>query len=381
MIHTSDWHLGRSFHRVSMLDAQAGYVDHLVETVRSEKVDLVLVAGDVYDRALPSVDVVSLLDDAISRLAATGAHLVLTSGNHDSAQRLGFGSRVLESGRVHIRTDPARCGDPVIVEDRWGQVAIYPLPYLEPSVVAGPLGASKADHEGVLSAAMSVVSADRASRASGTRSIVAAHAFVVGGEASDSERDISVGGVASAPAGVFAGSDYVALGHLHGRQRISETVRYSGSPLPYSFSEYRQTKGMWLVEFDRRGVSSIDAVESPTARSLAVLRGDLATLLTDPALAVHEHAFLQVTLTDAARPENAMNRVQARFPFAVELRFDPQGRAVDERSYTQRVTGRSDLEVCCGFVDHVRGREVSAGERRLLADALAGVRAIEAEAS
>jgi exonuclease SbcD len=366
-----------------MLDAQASFIDHLVETVRAENVDVIVVAGDVYDRALPSVDVVSVLDDALVRLAATGAHVVLTSGNHDSARRLGFGARILESGRVHVRTDPSRCAEPVVVDDAWGPVAIYPLPYLEPTVVAGTLRAEHTDHEGVLGAAMDAVRADAADRATpsgGPRSVVAAHAFVVGGEPSDSERDISVGGVASVPLGVFDGPDYVALGHLHGRQRLSDRVRYSGSPLPYSFSEHRQVKGSWLVELDRNGLARVDAVPAPVHRPLAVLRGSLEQLLTDPAHAVHASSFCQVTLTDQARPENAMNRLRNRFPHAVELRFAPGGPAASRAGYAERVRGRSDLEVCCGFLDHVRGRGASDGERALFADALTAVRTHEAEA-
>lgn len=381
MIHTSDWHLGRSFHRVGMLEAQARFVDHLVETVRAERVDVVLVAGDVYDRALPSVDVVSLLDDALYRLASTGAHVILTSGNHDSARRLGFGARVLETARVHVRTDPARCADPVLVEDRWGSVAVYPLPYLEPSIVAGPLAATRADHEGVLTAALDGVRADLAARPPGTRSVVAAHAFVIGGEPSDSERDISVGGVASVPAGIFDDLDYVALGHLHGRQRLADHIRYSGSPLAYSFSEYQHVKGSWLVELGPDGVTTVEAVPAPVWRGLAILRGDLTDLLSDPAIAVHEQSFCQVTLTDPARPEAAMRRVRERFPHAVELRFDPRGGASDDRSYTDRVRGLDDLGVCCGFVEHVRGRDADAAERALFSAALADGRAREAEAS
>ncbi len=139
LIHTSDWHLGRTFHRVGLHDAQARFLDHLVEVVAAERVDVVLVAGDVYDRALPAVDTVALLDDALVRLRGAGAQVVLSSGNHDSAQRLGFGSRVMAAGGVHVRTDPRGCGEPVLLEDEHGPVAIYPLPYLEPSLVgSGP---------------------------------------------------------------------------------------------------------------------------------------------------------------------------------------------------------------------------------------------------
>src|SRR5690348_5811791 len=215
-----------------MLDAQAAVIDHLVAVVRSEAVDVVVVAGDVYDRALPGVDVVALLDDALARLAGTGTTVVLSSGNHDSPRRLGFAARLLERSRVHVRTDPARCGDPVLLEDRYGPVAVYPLPYLEPALAGPLLGCDPgAGHETVLGTALSAVREDMSARPAGTRTVVAAHAFVGGGEPSDSERDISVGGVGAVPAGLFAGVDYVALGHLHGRQRLGETVRYSGSPL------------------------------------------------------------------------------------------------------------------------------------------------------
>jgi DNA repair protein SbcD/Mre11 len=374
MLHTSDWHLGRSFHRLDLLREQAEVLDHVVEVVRTEGVDAVVVAGDVYDRALPGVDVVALLDEALARLAGTGAAVVLSSGNHDSARRLGFAARLLERSRVHVRTDPARCGEPVVIEDRWGQVAIYPLPYLEPALVAPGLGVRPgAGHEEVLRTAMSSVRADLAGRPAGTRSVVAAHAFVVGGEPSDSERDISVGGVGAVPAGVFAGVDYVGLGHLHGRQQLADGVRYSGSPLPYSFSEHGQTKGSWLVELGRRGLERVEAVDAPVPRPLAVLRGRLEELLTDPRLAAQESAWCQVTLVDDERPAEAMARVRSRFPHTLELRFDPaSGRAAG--TYTRRVAEQDDLSLCCGFVEHVRKRAASEEERALLRAALEGSR-------
>jgi DNA repair protein SbcD/Mre11 len=386
ILHTSDWHLGRSFHRVGMLDAQAAHVDHLVEVVRSESVDVVLVAGDVYDRALPGVDVVGLLDDALSRLTASGATVVLSSGNHDSARRLGFGSRLFEAARVHVRTQPARCAEPVLLDDAYGAVALYPFPYLEPALAAPALGcptgaaAEPASHQSVLAAAMQAVRADLAARRAGTRSVVAAHAFVVGGQVSESERDISVGGVASVGQATFAGVDYVALGHLHGRQRLAETVRYSGSPLAYSFSEVGHTKGSWLVTLGRSGVESVQPVDAPVPRPLGVLRGELADLLREPGLSGHEQSWCQVTLTDAERPAEAMHRLRSRFPHTVELRFQPEGvSAPAGRSYTERVAGVDDVDICCGFVEHVRGRRPDPGEVVWLREAVAAGRLTEAE--
>jgi DNA repair protein SbcD/Mre11 len=377
VIHTSDWHLGRTFHRVGLHAAQARFLDHLVEVVADQQVDVVLVAGDIYDRALPSVDTVALLDDALVRLRAAGAQVILSSGNHDSAQRLGFGSRVMAAGGVHVRTDPALVDVPVLLEDEHGPVAIYPLPYLEPSLVADAVGlpaGQAATHQSVLTQAMRRVRADlgaRAAQAPGTRSIVAAHAFVVGGQASDSERDISVGGVAAVPTSVFDGVDYVALGHLHGRTTLTETLRYSGSPIAYSFSEVNQHKGSWLVDLDHDGVRRVDFVAAPVTRPLAVLRGELDQLLADPDLAAAESAFCQVTLTDSERPRLAMDRLRARFPHTLMLSFEPAGAATSMRDYGTRVRGRDDLDVCCDFLEHVRGGSVATeAERELLQAAL-----------
>ena len=373
ILHTSDWHLGRSFHRVGMLDHQVRFVDHLVEAVRSEGIDVVVLAGDVYDRALPSVDTVAVLDDALSRLLDAGAQVLLTSGNHDSAGRLGFASRVLEHGGVHLRTRVSDLARPVLLGDEHGPVALYGLPYLEPAMCAEQLGADRS-HQGVLNAAMARVRADLAARSatssSPTRSVVAAHAFVLGGQASDSERDISVGGVGAVPQSVFDGADYVALGHLHGRQRLAETVRYSGSPLAYSFSEAGHVKGSWVIDLGASGVSAVTSLPAPVPRALALLRGHLDDLLADPVHLSAEQAWCQVVLTDTMRPRAAMARLQQRFPHTLSLGFEPDGAAERTDGYASRVRGRSEIDVCCGFLEHVRGAGADEGERDLLGRAL-----------
>ncbi len=369
ILHTSDWHLGRSFHRVGMLEHQAAFVDHLVEAVRSEGIDIVVLAGDVYDRALPSVDTVAVLDDALSRVLDAGAQVLLTSGNHDSAGRLGFASRVLERGGVHLRTRIGDLARPVLLGDAHGPVALYGLPYLEPAMCAEHLCAERS-HQGVLTAAMARVRADLATRTPATRSVVAAHAFVVGGQVSDSERDISVGGVGAVPQAVFDGVDYVALGHLHGRQRLREAVRYSGSPLAYSFSEAAHTKGSWIVDLGPSGVAAVLSLPAPVPRPLALLRGHLDDLLVDPAHLPAEQAWCQVVLTDAVRPRAAMARLQLRFPHTLSLGFEPDGALARTADYASRVRGRSEIDVCCGFLEHVRGAGAGEAERALLARAL-----------
>jgi exonuclease SbcD len=367
MLHTSDWHLGRSFHRESLLDGQAAFVDHLVETVRAERVDVVAVSGDVYDRALPPVDAVALFGEALRRLAAEGARIVLISGNHDSSTRLGFGAGLLDVSGVHLRTDPSRAWEPVMV----GDVAFYGIPYLEPELVRAPWELPDRSHTAALTHAMTRVRADAAGHRA---SVVLAHAFVTGGEASDSERDISVGGVAHVPVSAFDGVDYVALGHLHGRQRMSETVRYSGSPLAYSFSEVNQVKGSWLVTLGEEP----EFVPAPVPRPIGRLRGMIDDLLTSPSHSRFEDHWLQVVLTDPVRPRSAMDRLRVRFPHTLALSFEPAGGAPVAQPV--RLSGRPEAEVALDFVREVRGEPADAGEEDLLRQAIEASRVKEAMA-
>ena len=398
-LHTSDWHLGRSLHRADLREAQAAFLDHLVETVRSERVDAVLVAGDLYDRAIPPVDSVALYEDALARLRATGARVILISGNHDSARRLGVNSALIDASGVHLRTRPAALADPVLLADGAGEVAVYGVPYLEPALGlldaglpgtglpgTGRLGAAPPDaepgagtrsHASVLSAALGLIRADAAARGT-ARTVVLAHAWVANGldereraeaaqrQASASERDISVGGIGYVPASVFDGFSYVALGHLHGRQTLTQDMRYSGSPLPYSFSERDHKKGSWLVEIGSDGTTRVEWVPAPVYRRLTVLQGRLDDLLGSHEHAGHSGDFVAVTLTDVARPEGAMDRLRARFPHILTLEFKPEGVTADPRSYGQKVKGRDDLTVAAEFVRHVRNTEATDPELELL---------------
>jgi exonuclease SbcD len=399
-LHTSDWHLGRSLHRFDLREAQAAFLDHLVETARSARVDAVLVAGDVYDRAIPPVDAVALYEDALARLRDTGARVILISGNHDSARRLGVNSALIDASGVHLRTRPAALAEPILLADEGGEVAVYGVPYLEPALgQVTPQDAAAQDtgpvtdpssHAVVLSGALGLIRADAAARAA-TRTVVLAHAWVAGGrdereraeaaqrQASASERDISVGGIGYVPASVFSGFSYVALGHLHGRQTLAGNMRYSGSPLPYSFSEKDHQKGSWLVDVDTGGPATAEWVPAPVYKRLSVLRGRLEDLLAARAHDGQEGDFVAVTLTDTVRPEGAMERLRARFPHILTLEFKPEGVAADPRSYGQKVKGRDDLTVAAEFVRHVRNDDATAPERELLAAAFTAARGTVAD--
>jgi exonuclease SbcD len=375
VLHAADWHLGRSFHGESLLAAQAAAVDHLVEVARDARADAVVVAGDVYDRALPPVDAVRLADEALLRLTEI-CPVVVISGNHDSGPRLGFSSALLERAGLHLRTVPAACGRPIEVAGG----CVYAVPYLEPDVARAALGCEERGHAAVLGAAMARVRADLAARPAGTRAVVVAHAFVAGGEESGSERDLAVGGAGSVPPSTFAGVDYVALGHLHGPQRVGSGARYAGSPLAFSFSEARHTKSVALVELEG-AAPRVELVPCPVPRPLATLRGPLDVLLADPALAAHEGSWVQATVTDPHRPCDAMERLRGRFPHAVVLVFDPQGEGARAPGrYGERLRGLGDAELVARFVRDVRGRAADEHEVELLEDALTAGRVAEISA-
>jgi DNA repair protein SbcD/Mre11 len=378
LLHTSDWHIGRSLHGTDLLAEQEAVLSGLARLVAAESVDVVVVAGDVYDRAVPSADATGVLDRVVGRLLAAGAAVVMTPGNHDSARRLGTFSGLLSAAGLHVRASVRTLDEPVLLADAHGEVAIYGLPFLEPEVARHELGLPDArSHEAVLAAAMDRVRADLFLRP-GARSVVLAHAFVGGGVASESERDICVGGVDLVPASVFDGADYVALGHLHRPQTLSPRMRYSGSPMSYSFGEAGQEKLVWLVDLDAAGLGEVRAVPLPVPRPLTILVGELAELIADPAHARFEGHFVSARLTDAIRPTDPMRRLQARFPHCVHLEWTGTGTVTDGRSYQERMRGRSDLDVAGEFISHVRGVAASAAERELLARALGAADRAEA---
>ncbi|WP_199432512.1 exonuclease SbcCD subunit D [Qaidamihabitans albus] len=371
MLHTSDWHVGRTFHGADLLAEQESVLGHLADLVREEGVDVVLVAGDVYDRAVPSAEAVRVATGALARMREAGAQIVLTPGNHDSAARLGAFGEFAAAGGLHLRTTIAELHRPVVLEDEHGPVALYGIPYLEPEVARHALGVPDArGHTGVLTEAMRRVRDDLADRRPGTRSVVLAHAFVTGGAASESERTIAVGGVEQVPGSVFDGAEYVALGHLHGPQRLAEHLRYSGSPLAYSFSEAAQHKSVWLVDLDGGGLAGVERRELPVPRRLATVRGRLAELLEDRRYDEFADCYLSATLTDRVRPVDAMRKLRERFPHAVHLDWEPEDGAATVLRYAEAVRGRSDAEIGRSFLADCRGAPPSEREHALLMAAL-----------
>jgi exonuclease SbcD len=378
VLHTSDWHVGRMFHGRDLLTDQESVLGGLADIIVDQRVDVVVVAGDLYDRAVPAGEAIAACARILSRIRLAGAELVIIPGNHDSAARLGAFGDFAAAGGLHLRTRIADVGTPVLLNDRYGPVAFYGIPYLEPEPARQVLAMPAArGHRGVLTEAMNRIRTDLARR-SGTRSVVLSHAFVSGGESSESERSIAIGGVEQVSGSVFDGVDYVALGHLHGPQRLAEHLRYSGSPLAYSFSETNHHKSVWLVELDAGGLAEVRRVELPVPRRLATLQGELAELLVRPGLEGLMDRYLCVVLTDDVRPIDAMRRLQRRFPFAVRMDWQPAGgRLAEPLTYPGSAHVRDDDEITCRFVADCRGSVPVDAERALIAEAFAVVRGKE----
>ncbi|NIL74273.1 exonuclease SbcCD subunit D [Rhodococcus sp. B10] len=375
ILHTSDWHIGRTFHGVDLLADQAAALSAIAELVAAQGIDVVVVPGDIYDRAVPSADAVLVCNRGLEAIRAAGAVIVATSGNHDSPARLGAGAAFAAAGGLHLMTRVGDVDRPVVLDDDFGPVAFYGIPYLEPETTRLELDVPAArTHAEVLDAAMIRVRTDldrRRADGSAVRSVVLAHAFIVGGEATGSERTISSGGVETAPASAFDGVDYVALGHLHSPQTLSERVRYSGSLLPYSFGERSHRKAVWILELDAAGLGTVERVDLPIVRGLSQLQGTVEELLSSDEFADAEKHYVSAVLTDPVRPVDAMRSLRTRFPHAVHLEW-VRPVNTSEFTYRDRVRGRTDIDIATSFVADMRSAPTSR-EIGLLERALASV--------
>lgn len=380
ILHTSDWHIGRTFHGHSTLDALSTVLAALVEQVRDNAVDVVIVAGDVFDSAAPSAACYPVLTRTLATLAEVGAKVVVTSGNHDSAARLGFQSALLRD-EISVITDPATVGSPVTLVDEHGPVHVYGIPYLEPAIVRHVwAGVELRSQAQTMAHAFELVRADMAER--GGRAVVAAHCFAAGVDSTPGvEREIRQGGLDVVPLPTFDGPDYVALGHIHGRQQLSDRVRYAGAPLHYSFGEAGKPRGSWLVDLDAEGLAAVTWLDLPVPRPLTTLRAPLDDLLGAERFAGFDEHWVRAEYTDATPQPDPMRRLQARFPWCATVVHLPENtRDDDALGYAQRVrAARDDGEVIDAFLAHVReGEAASDAERLLIREVLDARRVAEA---
>jgi DNA repair protein SbcD/Mre11 len=363
VLHTSDWHLGRALHEESLLEDQAFVLDRLVALAKDERPDVVVVAGDVYDRAVPPAEAVELL----------ALPVVLVAGNHDSAERLSFGARLLAARGVHLRGALGRAAEPVELP---GKGLVYAVPFVDPEVVRG-LGDAGDDeirgHAAATAWVLARVRADAARRDLPT--VLVGHAFVQGAaQTPDSERPVVVGTAGSVPAETFAGFDYVALGHLHAPQALGPAMRYSGSLLKYSFSESGQEKGVVLAEVRRGGVEA-RTIALGARRDVVRLSGTLRDLLRREDLARHQGDLVEVTLEEDGYVLDAKVRLQARFAHVLNVLRKDLAAAPGHGTFGQQVAGagRDDLKLFECFFETVTSALPGPEHRQVFVDALAEI--------
>ena len=320
ILHTSDWHLGRSFKHVPLLDEQARFVDQVVEIVTAEAVDLVVVAGDVFDRGFPPAEAVEVWHDALVRIVEAGAQVVAISGNHDQGERIEIPARLAREGVV-VRG--RREATPVTLEFTDGPLTVVPIPFLDP-FMARDLSESEgqATHQSVIEGALAQIDEVLAAC---PRSLAVSHAFVRGGQKSESERSLlQVGGAELVDARVFSGFTYTALGHLHRPQEVGgdPSVAYCGSPLPYSFSE-DHAKTVRLVDMSADGGSvEVGFIPVEAGWPVVTIEGSFERIISDPRYSAYERQhFVRVLITGSERHTEAMNRLKKRFEGAVEMDY------------------------------------------------------------
>ncbi len=370
IMHTGDWHIGKSFNQVQLTEDQSYVIEQLIAYVKEERPDVLVIAGDLYDRSVPPVEAVELLDRTFSRLRLEHALPVLViAGNHDSPDRLAFGSRILEAQGLHIAGRLSLPLPKVTLEDQWGAVDFYLLPYAAPGVVRELLDdAAVRDHDSAMAALLARLPENKEKR----RRVLVTHAYVRGVQAleeSESEKPLSVGGTDYVSAAHFQDFSYVALGHLHRPQQAgSERIRYAGSLLKYSFSEVRQPKSLTLAEIDGQGAVSLKLLPLTPCLEVRKLKGNLQDLL---AAASQEETgredYLHVTLTDDGEVVEPMARLRAVYPNVLAL--EREARQVKEQELQALVMRqRSKADLFADFYRQVVGEDLNE-ERRQVVDA------------
>ncbi|MBE6095784.1 MAG: exonuclease SbcCD subunit D [Schwartzia succinivorans] len=363
--HISDLHIGKRLHEVSLLDDQAYILEEIRKILRDGKPDAALIAGDIYDKSAPSAEAVRLFDDFLSGLASDGQSVFVISGNHDSAARVAYGGRIMERSGVHLSA-PAYEGGvrPVTLTDGHGPVDIYLLPFIKPVHVSLAFPAEKIEsYTDALRVAVEKMPIDPK-----RRSVLVAHQFVTGAVRSDSE-EVSVGGLDNVDAAVFAPFSYVALGHIHRPQNIgSPRVRYSGTPLKYSFSEAGDEKSVTMAELDGKGEVSLRTVSLTPKRDLREVKGTYEELMKKENYeGTATEDYLHIVLTDEEDVPDAMRKLKTVYPNVLRLDYDNvrtrSGAVVEAAPETEE---KSPLALAEEFYALQNGRPMSGAQTEYL---------------
>lgn len=387
ILHTSDWHLGRSFGSISLHDVQAAFCAWLLDTAKENGVELLMVAGDLYDRPIPPTESVRLWRQTLIAFAEAGIRVVAIAGNHDGADRVSAFDGLTDNVGIHIRGGYDRVGETLTLHDEFGPIDFLVIPFLDP-VLAPPSwrdelleSESKRNHDGVLRLALSKFETSRAS----DRSVVVSHAFVSGlhePKISDSEKRLSIGAAEMVSADVYSGHSYVALGHLHRPQSVqSDTIRYSGTPLPYSFTE-TDPKSVVLIDLHSDGEVEFECIAVPLGRQVVKISGTIDHLLSSTEFDPFVDHFVLAELTDTDYVTDARDRLGARFNHVIEIRLVGVDRVEQDPNLDDsgEVIPRSQLDpldAAVTFWTEFGGIEPNSEERTALIEAFEAIRSEE----
>ncbi|MBP5271381.1 MAG: exonuclease SbcCD subunit D [Clostridia bacterium] len=380
LFHLSDLHIGKFVHKVSMLEDQAYILGQVLDAVRTEKPDAVLLCGDLYDKPQISKEAEKLYDRFLTELLSCGQPVFAISGNHDSAAHVGYFSELLKRNRLYT-SEPEFRGvmAPVTLEDEYGPVRFWLLPFLKPVDVRAAYPAEEypeVETDSYHSAIASVVAKLDVDPAE--RNVILAHQFVTGAsgvERSDSET-ISIGGLDNVGAEVFDAFDYVALGHIHRPQKVGrETVRYAGTPLKYSFSEANDQKGITVVELGDKGDVRVSALPLTPLRDMRRISGAFAELTTLKYYSAQEREdYLEVTLTDTVEVPGAFSKLKAIYPNLLSLRYEQHEREREQEGFTVTDLEEMDpLRIVSGFFEEQTDRPLSEEQEGLLKDLMTNI--------
>ncbi|QIB69532.1 exonuclease SbcCD subunit D [Aminipila butyrica] len=363
-IHLSDLHLGKRVNEFSMLEDQAYILEQILQRIWEEKPDAVLIAGDVYDKSVPPGEAVQLLDEFLSSLAEGGLSVFVISGNHDSAERMAFGGRLMKNSRVYMAPVFSGVLEPIHCTDSWGDVCIYMLPFIKPAHVRRfyPNVEILSTNDGIR-AVLQGLEVDTS-----CRNLLLCHQFITGALACESE-ELSVGGLDQVDASLFADFDYVALGHLHGPQQVlRETVRYAGTPLKYSFSEVNHRKSITVVELKEKGRVQVRTIDLIPKRDLREIKGTYMELTArDYYQEMNQEDYLHITLTDEEDIPDAIGRLRSIYPYIMKLDYDnKRTRSIGQVSPDAEAEQKSPLTLFGEFYEKQNNQPMSEEQYQLI---------------
>lgn len=366
LIHLSDIHLGKRVNEFSMLEDQAYILKKILAVVDEEKPDGVLIAGDVYDKSVPSTEAVQLFDDFLVRLAKRKLPVFIISGNHDSPERLSFANRLIDAVGIHLAPVYNGVVEPITLSDEYGPVNVYMLPFIKPAHVRGFFPDTEiTGYSDAVAAAIGRMNIDKTQR-----NVLITHQFVTGAQRSDSE-ELSVGGTDNIGAEVFCDFDYVALGHIHGPQNMdSGRIRYCGSPLKYSFSEAAQQKSVTVAELKEKGALEIHTVPLIPRRDMVELKGSYQqlTLREFYENTTYQEDYTHITLTDEEDIPDAVAKLRAVYHNLMKLDYDnTRTRHSAAISGAENVETRSPIDLFAEFYELQNGLPMSAEQTELVA--------------